>query len=63
VSPTGLTILADQAMPVEDVDPATIAGAIKDIEEDIADSSDDRFRDKARRKLEQLRGVQAVVGQ
>lgn len=63
VSPGGLTILADQAMPVEEVDPATIAGAIKDTEEDIADSTDDRFRDKARRMLEQLRGVQAVVGQ
>src|SRR3954452_17812284 len=30
VSPGGLTILADQAMAVEDVDPAIIAGAIKD---------------------------------
>src|SRR5215217_6816556 len=62
VSPGGLTILADQAMPVEDVDPATIAAAIKDTEEDIADTADDRVRDKARRKLDQLRGVQAVLG-
>jgi F-type H+-transporting ATPase subunit epsilon len=61
VSPTGLTILADQAMPVEDVDPALIAGAIRDTEEDLADTTDDRVRDKARRKLDQLRGVQAVV--
>jgi F-type H+-transporting ATPase subunit epsilon len=62
VSPAGLTILADQAMPVEDVDPAMIAGAIKDTEEDLADTMDDRVRDKARRKLDQLRGVQAVLG-
>jgi F-type H+-transporting ATPase subunit epsilon len=62
VSPTGLTILADQAMPVEDIDAASITAAIKDTEEDIADSTDDRFRDKARRKLDQLRGVQAAVG-
>src|SRR3954462_8256562 len=51
VSPSGLTILADQGRPVEEVDPAPIAAAIKDAEEDIADSADDRFRDKARRKL------------
>jgi F-type H+-transporting ATPase subunit epsilon len=61
VSPTGLTILADQAMAVEDIDPAMITSAIKDTEEDIADSTDDRFRDKARRKLDQLRGVQTVL--
>jgi F-type H+-transporting ATPase subunit epsilon len=61
VSPTGLTILADQAMPVEDVDPGVIADAIKDTEEDLADTTDDRVRDKTRRKLDQLRGVQAVL--
>ena len=61
VSPSGLTILADQAFPVEDVDPALIAGAVKDTEEDLADTTDDRLRDKLRRRLEQLRGVQSAL--
>ena len=61
VSPSGLTILADQALPVEDVDPALIAGAVKDTEEDLADTADDRLRDKLRRRLEQLRGVQSAL--
>ena len=63
VGPTGLTVLADMATPVEDVDPAVIAEAIKDTEEDVADATDDVTRDKLRRKLEQLKTVQAVLTQ
>jgi F-type H+-transporting ATPase subunit epsilon len=63
VAPTGLTVLADMATPVEEADPAMIASAIKDTEEDVADAKDDATRDKARHKLEQLKAVQAVLGQ
>ena len=38
VGPTGLTVLAEQAVPAEDFDPAMVAEAIKDAEEDIADA-------------------------
>jgi F-type H+-transporting ATPase subunit epsilon len=62
VSPEGLTVLADRAMPVDDVDAAVLAGEIKDTEEDVADASDDAARDKLRLKLDQLRAVQAVLG-
>src|SRR6266436_1014699 len=41
VSPEGLTVLADKAVPIEDVDPALIADEIKDAEEDVADAKDD----------------------
>ena len=61
VNPDGLTVLADVAMPVDEVDPATIAAEIKDAEEDVADASTDAIRDKARQKLEQLRAVQGVL--
>ena len=61
VNPDGLTVLADVAMPVDEVDPATIAAEIKDAEEDVADATSDAIRDKARQKLEQLRAVQAVL--
>jgi F-type H+-transporting ATPase subunit epsilon len=61
VSPQGLTVLADNAVPIEDIDVATIAAEIKDTEEDFADTTDETVRDKCRRKLEQLRAVQAAV--
>ena len=61
VSPSGLTVLADSATAVEDVDTALIAGEIKDTEEDLADTTDDAVRDKARRRIDQLRAVQAAI--
>ena len=62
VSQGGMTVLADTAVGAEDVDTATIAAEIKDLEEDCADTSDDILRDKCRRRIEQLRAVQAAVG-
>jgi F-type H+-transporting ATPase subunit epsilon len=63
VGPDGLTVLADLAVPVDELDPAVIAGQIKDTEEDIADAKSDRERDKLRQKLDQLRAMQAALGQ
>jgi F-type H+-transporting ATPase subunit epsilon len=63
VTPQGLTVLADRAVPVEELDPAAIAGEIKEAEEDYADATDEAVRDKLRTKLEQLRAVQAALGQ
>jgi F-type H+-transporting ATPase subunit epsilon len=57
-----MTVLADDAVPLEDLDTARLASAIKDAEEDIADAADDAQRDKLRRKLDQLRAVQAAGG-
>lgn len=61
VSPQGLTVLADKAVAVEDLDPEHLAREIKDNEEDLADSTDDAVRDKLRHKLDQLRAVQTAV--
>jgi F-type H+-transporting ATPase subunit epsilon len=61
VSPKGLTVLADQAVAVEDLDPAQLAQEIKNNEEDFSDSSDDDARDKLRRKIDQLRAVQTAL--
>jgi F-type H+-transporting ATPase subunit epsilon len=63
VGPDGLTVLADTAVPVEEVDPMVIAGEIKDAEEDIANGTNERQRDKLRQKVEQLRAMQAALGQ
>jgi F-type H+-transporting ATPase subunit epsilon len=63
VGPTGLTVLAEQATPAEEFDPAMIAEAIKDAEEDIADAKSDVARDKARQRLEQLQTLGQVLAQ
>jgi F-type H+-transporting ATPase subunit epsilon len=62
MGPTGLTVLAEQAVPVAEIDAAMIAQAIKDCEEDIADAENDMSRDKARARLEQLHTLKAALG-
>ncbi|MGB6539189.1 MAG: F0F1 ATP synthase subunit epsilon [Xanthobacteraceae bacterium] len=61
VSPSGLTILADRAMPRENFDAALLAAEIKDAEEDVADAADDAQRDTLAHRLEQLRSLQAAL--
>ena len=63
VAPGGnLTVLAEQAVLVDDLDPAMIAQAIMDAEEDVADAADEVARDKARERLEQLQTLKAALG-
>src|SRR5262245_17973548 len=62
VTPDGLTVLADRATPIEDVDPADIAADIQNLEEDVADTTDEARRDKLRTRLDQLRAVQEALG-
>ena len=63
MGPTGLTVLAEQAVPVAQIDAAMIAQAIRDSEEDIADADNDMSRDKARARLEQLQTLKSALGQ
>jgi len=62
VNEEGLTVLADMAVPVEEFDRASLAGEIKDTEEDLADAADDAALDKAREKLDQLKALDAALG-
>ena len=61
VSPAGLTVLADLAVPVDEFDQAALAGVIKDTEEDVADTTDDWQRDRLALKLDQLKALQASL--
>lgn len=61
VSPAGMTVLADEAVPLDQFDTAQLAAAIKNAEEDEADATDEAQRDKLQRRLEQLRAVQAAI--
>ncbi|GAC1334521.1 MAG: F0F1 ATP synthase subunit epsilon [Beijerinckiaceae bacterium] len=62
VAPSGLTILADIAVPVEEFDAAAIAAQIKDAEEDVADATGDEQRRLANEKLDQLRELKDALG-
>ncbi|BAT58649.1 ATP synthase epsilon chain [Variibacter gotjawalensis] len=61
VSPAGMTVLADEAVRTSDLDTAKLASAIKDAEEDAADTKDDAQRDRLRRRIGQLQAVQAAM--
>src|ERR1700754_1318206 len=63
VTAEALTVLADRAGPVQEVDPGAIAGDIQETEQALADAKDDRARDRLATKLDQLRAVQAALGQ
>jgi F-type H+-transporting ATPase subunit epsilon len=62
VAPSGLTILAELAMPVEDFDAAAVAAQIKDAEEDVADATTDEQKRLASEKLDQLRELKEALG-
>jgi F-type H+-transporting ATPase subunit epsilon len=61
VGPTGLTVLADTAVPLEEFDRAMLAEEIKDTEEDATDATDGWQRDKLTRRLAQLRALQEAL--
>jgi F-type H+-transporting ATPase subunit epsilon len=57
----GLTILAEQAIPVESINSEVIAAEIRNAEEDVADARDDATRIVAQTKLSQLQDVRAAL--
>lgn len=60
-NPDGLTILAEQAIPLEELDPATLAQEVKNAEEDLADATEGAAKDTAALRLQQLKEVQAAL--
>jgi F-type H+-transporting ATPase subunit epsilon len=61
VGPTGLTVLADTAVPLEEFDRTMLADEIKDTEEDAADATDGWQRDKLTHRLAQLKALQEAL--
>ena len=62
VNPNGLTILADQAIPLQDLDAAMLAQEIKNAEEDLADAGENQLRRRvAETKLNELKDVQRWI--
>jgi F-type H+-transporting ATPase subunit epsilon len=62
VSATGLTILAEQAIPVEELDVARLDREIKNAQDDVADAAGDEGRRLAAEKIAQLQEVKAALG-
>jgi len=62
VNPSGMTILAELAVPLESFDVATLASHIKDLEEDLADSKDDATKRKLEERLGHLRALREALG-
>ena len=61
VNGSGLTVLAEQAIPVSELKGDMLAQQVKDAEEDVADARDDATRHKAETLLSQLREIQAAL--
>jgi F-type H+-transporting ATPase subunit epsilon len=61
VTNDSLTILAEQAIPVEELDSAKIDSEINDAEEDVNDATSDEVRRVAQEKLDQLREVKEAL--
>lgn len=57
VNASGLTILAEEARPVEEIDAGMLAQHIKNAEEDVADATTDETRQRAQRQLDDLKQV------
>jgi F-type H+-transporting ATPase subunit epsilon len=62
VTPAGLTILAEEAIPVAELDREKIAQRIRNAEEDVADpDASAETRARASAELAQLRDMQAAL--
>ncbi|MFC5069814.1 F0F1 ATP synthase subunit epsilon [Flaviflagellibacter deserti] len=61
VNPTGLTILADLALPVEELNDARFATEIAAAEHAISLAHDDESRAKAQQQLAWIKDLQALV--
>ena len=61
VSPKGLTILAEQAIPLAELDSAKIDAELRAAEEDLEDASTDATRAAAALRCDQLREMRAAL--
>ena len=61
VGPSGLTVLAETAIDLVELDADRLAQAVKDAEEDVTDATECAIRDRAQTKLDHLRQVQAAL--
>lgn len=61
VTPAGLTILAEHAVPLDELDAAALAQQVANAEEDVADARTDEARARAQESLDHLRQLQNAL--
>ncbi|MEQ9145926.1 MAG: F0F1 ATP synthase subunit epsilon [Parvibaculaceae bacterium] len=61
VTPAGLTVLAEEAVPLAELDAAALDARIKDATEDVQDAKTDEVREKAQAHLDQLIELRAAL--
>jgi F-type H+-transporting ATPase subunit epsilon len=59
VTPDGLTVLAEEAVDLADIDPATLEQDLKNAQEDLRDANSDAKRDAAQRAVARLETIKA----
>lgn len=62
VSLNGFTLLAEQAIPIEELDADALAQEISNAEEDVADAKSEDKKHAAQTKLDQLNELKAALG-
>ena len=61
VNPQGLTLLAEVAIPMSELDAAALAKQIKNAEEDLADAKPGEVQRKAAETVEHLKALQSAI--
>lgn len=61
VTAAGLTVLAEEAIDLADLDRAGLEARIKDAEEDVADAKSEAARTRAQAQLDGLRALQSSL--
>jgi F-type H+-transporting ATPase subunit epsilon len=61
VNPQGLTVLAEVAVPIAELNAGLLAQEVKDAQEDVADAQDDETRRRAQETLDQLLALQSAL--
>ncbi len=61
VTPEGLTVLAEHAVPMAELDAEGLGAQIQNAREDVEDAKTDARRDDAQRQLDQLEALLEVI--
>lgn len=61
VTPEGLTVLAEEALDLADVDPAQLDQQLKNASEDLRDANSEAKREAAQRALARLETIKAAI--
>jgi F-type H+-transporting ATPase subunit epsilon len=62
VNPAGLTVLAEEAIPLAELSPDRLDEQLRNAEEDLADAKDEQARLKAQEAVDHLRQLRGHLG-